>query len=848
MFVSSIGPESSKRSVSLGELQVSHSGNCEHKHYDAQDIEIKWQKQWAESGIDNPSNDAHDQRTNYYCLEMFPYPSGNLHMGHVRNYCLGDAVARYKRMQGFNVLHPIGWDAFGLPAENAAIKHKRPPAEWTYANIDQMRGQLKRLGLSYDWSREIATCKPEYYRWEQWMFTKLMEKGLAYQKEAEVNWCDPCHTVLANEQVVDGVCWRCDTPVVKKNLKQWFIKITDYAEELLDDLEQLSGWPEKVVGMQRNWIGKSSGAEVSFNVENSDEVLDIFTTRPDTLMGVTYMAVAAAHPLAVKATENNAELAVFLKECSTISTKEADVATMEKKGMALGVNAIHPVTGESIPVWVANFVLMGYGTGAVMSVPAHDDRDYDFAKKYGLNIKQVITNTAGDADVSEAAYTDAGVLINSGEFDGLKSGKAKKTITHWLDSHDKGEERIQYRLRDWLVSRQRYWGTPIPVIHCDDCGAVAVPEKDLPVVLPEDLQPTGGSSPLAECEVFLNVDCPQCGKPAQREADTFDTFMESSWYMNRYISARCDTAMVDADAMATWAPVDQYIGGVEHAVLHLLYARFYHKLMRDMGLFDGEKVGAEPFKNLLTQGMVLMDGTKMSKSKGNTVDPSAIIERYGCDTARLFTLFAAPPEKDLEWEDSGVEGAHRFLNRVWRLFEKLNADTDGKDDDKSVKDLRRTIHVTIEKVTRAFEHGFAFNVAIAAQMELANALQSFKIQGESGKTAFVEGLQALVKMLSPFVPHFACECGEKLGFEKDAVIMAWPEVDAEALVQDEIVLVVQIQGKKRGEIMVPTGVDQDTALALAQADSAVAKWLEGMAIVKVILVKGRLLNIVVRPA
>jgi len=828
---------------------VSHSGNCEHKHYDAQDIEIKWQKQWAESGVDMPVDDVADSRERYYCLEMFPYPSGNLHMGHVRNYCLGDAVARYKRMQGFNVLHPIGWDAFGLPAENAAIKHQRPPAEWTYANIDQMRGQLKRLGLSYDWSREIATCKPEYYRWEQWLFTKLIEKGLAYQKEAEVNWCDPCHTVLANEQVEDGACWRCKTAVVKKNLKQWFIKITDYAEQLLDDLDQLSGWPEKVVGMQRNWIGKSSGAEVSFNVENSDEVLDIFTTRPDTLMGVTYMAVAAAHPLAMKAAENNAELAVFLKECATISTKEADIATMEKKGMALGINAIHPVTGEAVPVWVANFVLMGYGTGAVMSVPAHDERDYDFAKKYGLNIKQVITNTASDADVDEQAFTDAGVLIHSGEFDGLQSNQAKQTITAWLAACGKGEERIQYRLRDWLVSRQRYWGTPIPVIHCDDCGAVPVPEKDLPVVLPEDLQPTGGSSPLAECEAFLNVDCPQCGKLAQREADTFDTFMESSWYMNRYISARSDTAMVDADAMVRWAPVDQYIGGVEHAVLHLLYARFYHKLMRDVGLFDGERVGSEPFKNLLTQGMVLLDGTKMSKSKGNTVDPSAIIERYGCDTARLFTLFAAPPEKDLEWEDSGVEGAHRFLNRVWRLFEKLDVDAcSGEEDEKSVKDLRRTIHVTIEKVTRAFEHGFAFNVAIAAQMELVNALQAFEIQGKAGKAVFEEGLQALVKMLSPFVPHFSCECGEKLGFEKAAVIMDWPEVDAAALVQDEVALVVQIQGKKRGEVMVPINVDQDTALALAQADSAVAKWLEGMQIVKVILVKGRLLNIVVRPA
>nr|WP_318024155.1 leucine--tRNA ligase [Ghiorsea bivora] len=818
------------------------------KLYAPQMIEDKWQKLWDEAGIDIAHEDQADTRPTYYCLEMFPYPSGNLHMGHVRNYCLGDAVARYKRMQGFNVLHPIGWDAFGLPAENAAIKHGRPPAEWTYANIEQMRGQLKRLGLSYDWSREIATCKPEYYRWEQWMFTKLMEKGLAYRKEAEVNWCDPCHTVLANEQVEDGVCWRCDTPVHKKNLAQWFIKITDYADELLNDLDELKGWPDKVVGMQRNWIGKSSGAEVSFQVEGSDETLDIFTTRPDTLMGVTYMAVAAAHPLALRAAENNAELAAFLEECSTISTKEADVATMEKKGMALGINAIHPITGETVPVWVANFVLMSYGTGAVMSVPAHDERDYDFAKKYGLDIKQVITNAAGDIDVSEAAFTDAGVLINSGEFDGLKSGKAKKTITHWLNTHGKGEERTQFRLRDWLVSRQRYWGTPIPVIHCDDCGTVAVPEQDLPVVLPEHLQPTGGASPLADCEEFVNVDCPQCGEAAKRETDTFDTFMESSWYMNRYTSANCDTAMVNADAMEKWSPVDQYIGGVEHAVLHLLYARFYHKLMRDMGLFDGDKVGSEPFKNLLTQGMVLLDGTKMSKSKGNTVDPKDIIEKYGADTARLFTLFAAPPERDLEWSDKGVEGASRFLNRVWVLLDKVGNTYQGQADAKATKTLRRTIHTHIQRVTHAFEQGFAFNVAIAAMMELSNALNAFEARDDEGVAVFEEGARALVTMLAPLVPHFACECGEKLGFETIAVMAAWPEVDESALVQDEINLVVQIQGKKRGEIIVSPDVSQDDALAAAQADKVISKWLEGNQIVKVILVKGRLLNIVVKPA
>jgi leucyl-tRNA synthetase len=817
------------------------------EHYQAQEIEAKWQHKWAESGFDAASDAATDSRETYYCLVMFPYPSGNLHMGHVRNYCLGDAVARYKRMRGFNVLHPIGWDAFGLPAENAAIKHKRPPAEWTYSNIDQMREQLKGLGFSYDWSREIATCHPEYYRWEQWLFTKLMEKGLAYQAEAEVNWCQPCHTVLANEQVVDGECWRCDTPVIRKNLKQWFIKITDYAEELLSDLDGLDGWPEKVVGMQRNWIGKSSGAEVSFRMENSDDTLDIFTTRPDTLMGVTYMAVAAGHPLAQKAAESNIELAGFLDECSRISTKEADVATMEKKGMLTGFNAVHPITGDSIPVWVANFVLMGYGTGAVMSVPAHDERDFDFARKYGLEIKQVIKPANGDWDIETAAFTEAGILINSGEFDGMSSVDGKQAITSWLAENGKGSERVQYRLRDWLVSRQRYWGAPIPVIHCDDCGVVAVPEEQLPVELPTHLQPTGGASPLTDCEAFKHTECPKCGKSAERELDTFDTFMESSWYMNRYTSPRNNDAMVDAEAVNRWAPVDQYIGGVEHAVLHLLYARFYHKLMRDAGLFTSEQGGDEPFRNLLTQGMVLKDGAKMSKSKGNTVDPNTIIERFGADTARLFTLFAAPPEKDLEWNDAGVEGAHRFLKRVWRLLEKLEGDPGDGENQEAVRELRFVIHSTIQRVTHAFEHGFAFNVAIAALMELANALQAFEPSGESGAAAYREGMLVLAKMLAPFVPHFACEIGDKLGMKEAAVIASWPEVDETALEQNTIVLVVQVQGKKRGEINVPKDVDQDSALAAAQADEAINKWLAGMQIVKVILVPGRLLNIVVRP-
>ena len=815
------------------------------ERYEAQEIEAKWQQRWIAADIDAASDDA--TKESYYCLVMFPYPSGNLHMGHVRNYCLGDAVARYKRMNGFNVLHPIGWDAFGLPAENAAIKHNRPPAEWTYANIDQMRVQLKRLGLSYDWSREIATCHPDYYRWEQWMFTKLMEKGLAYQQDAEVNWCDPCHTVLANEQVVDGVCWRCDTPVIKKNLKQWFIRITDYAEELLTDLDELSGWPEKVVGMQRNWIGKSSGAQVSFGLENSNETLDIFTTRPDTLMGVTYMAVAAAHPLAQMAAESNADLALFLDECSKISTKEADVETMEKKGMATGFNAVHPISGELVPVWVANFVLMGYGTGAVMSVPAHDVRDFDFANKYGLPIKQVITPADAEWDITSAAFTEAGVLINSAQFDGVASTDARISITNWLSENGKGSERVQYRLRDWLVSRQRYWGTPIPVVHCDDCGTVAVPEDQLPVELPTHLQPTGGASPLADCDEFKHTECPTCGKPAERELDTFDTFMESSWYMNRYTSPRNSEAMVDASAMQQWAPVDQYIGGVEHAVLHLLYARFYHKLMRDAGLFSSEQGGDEPFKNLLTQGMVLKDGTKMSKSKGNTVDPKAIIERFGADTSRLFTLFAAPPEKELEWNDAGVEGGHRFLKRVWRLLERIDV-AEGEEDAAGVTVIRRTIHATIQRVTHAFEHGFAFNVAIAGLMELANALQDYQPKGESGKAAYREGVETLATMLAPFVPHFACEVAEKLAMDQLAIVAEWPQVDEAALVQNEITIAVQIQGKRRGEITIAKDAGQDEAMAAAQADDSINKWLDGMQIVKVILVPGRLLNVVVKPA
>jgi leucyl-tRNA synthetase len=823
------------------------SGGSE--RYDAQTIERTWQQRWEALAADAASDDPADSREPFYCLAMFPYPSGNLHMGHVRNYCLGDAMARYKRMQGFNVLQPMGWDAFGLPAENAAIKHGRPPAEWTYANIRQMRGQLKRLGLSYDWSREIATCRPEYYRWEQWLFTRLLKKNLAYRKQAEVNWCEHCHTVLANEQVVDGVCWRCDTPVLRKNLAQWFIRITDYAEELLDDLDKLPGWPERVREMQKNWIGRSTGAEVFFAIEGSDEMLDIFTTRPDTLMGVTYMAVAAGHPLARRAAESDPGIAAFIEACSHVSTKEADMETMEKKGMPLGIDAIHPITGETVPVWVANFVLMGYGTGAVMSVPAHDERDHEFAKKYGLAIKQVIAPADGSAaDVEQAAFTGPGVLVHSGAFDGLDSEAAKAAITAHLAQHERGEQRVQYRLRDWLVSRQRYWGTPIPVIHCEHCGIVPVPDEDLPVVLPEDLKPTGGASPLTTCEAFVHADCPTCGKPARRETDTFDTFMESSWYMARYTSPRNETAMLDRTAVRRWLPVDQYIGGVEHAVLHLLYARFFYKLMRDEGLFDSADGGDEPFMRLLTQGMVLKDGAKMSKSKGNTVDPNALIEQYGADTARLFILFAAPPEKDLEWSDAGVEGANRFLHRVWRLLERLDGDDGGVADAGACKAMRRTIHATIQRVTHAFEQGFAFNVAIAALMELTNALYAFEAVGGEGRAVLREGVQALLKMLAPLVPHFACACYERLGQDGMAVLADWPAVDPAALVQEAIDLVVQVNGKKRGEVRVAPDADEATAMDAARGEPAIARWFEGMAVVKVILVPGRLLNVVVKPA
>ena len=815
------------------------------ENYDPQSIETKVQKFWDENQVFRAVEDKDKEK--FYCLAMFPYPSGRLHMGHVRNYGIGDVISRYMRMQGKNVLQPMGWDAFGLPAENAAIKNNVAPAGWTYENIDYMREQLQRLGFGYDWERELATCKPEYYKWEQWLFTKLLEQGLAYKKTAGVNWCEHDNTVLANEQVIDGKCWRCDNPVERREISQWFMKITDYAEELLNDLDKLDGWPEKVRSMQRNWIGRSEGVELEFAIEN-DNALSVYTTRPDTLMGVTYVAVASEHPLALKAAAGNSELQAFIDECKVSSTTESDMATMEKKGMATGVMATHPITGEQVPVWVANFVLMDYGSGAVMSVPAHDQRDYEFAKKYHLDIKQVIApaNDKTEADIESAAFTEKGVLINSAEFNDLSSADAFSAIATKLESINKGERKVNYRLRDWGVSRQRYWGTPIPVVNCASCGAVPVPEDQLPVLLPENVNFDGGvGSPIKQMPEFINTTCPKCGGAAERETDTFDTFFESSWYYARF-------ACPDADKMLDeradyWAPVDQYIGGIEHAVLHLLYARFFHKLMRDQGLLSSD----EPFKNLLTQGMVLKDGTKMSKSKGNTVDPQGLIESYGADTVRLFTMFAAPPDQSLEWVDSGVEGASRFLKRVWKTVYQHVSSTDKvvaldleqlNDGQKSV---RMKLHETIQKVSDDIGRRYTFNTAIAAVMELMNHLAKFDDESEQGRAVMREALDAVVLMLSPIVPHITHELWQLLGHDEAIVNCAWPVYDESALVKDSIELMIQVNGKLRGKVNVATNADKDVIEAEAMKDENVIKFIDGKTVRKVIVVPGRLINIVV---
>jgi len=814
------------------------------ENYQPLAIEQDVQAAWEASGVFNVSESSTQDK--YYCLSMFPYPSGKLHMGHVRNYTIGDVISRYQRMLGKNVMQPMGWDAFGLPAENAAMQHGVHPADWTYENIDYMRDQLKRLGFGYDWNRELATCDPDYYKWEQWFFLKLLAKGLVYKKTAPVNWCPHDMTVLANEQVIDGCCWRCDTKVERKEIAQWFLKITAYADELLASLETLDDWPEQVKTMQANWIGRSEGVEMDFPVPGMAQPLRIYTTRPDTLMGVTYLAVAAEHPLALKAAESNADISVFTAECKMMETSEAAMETMEKRGIDSGIKALHPISGEQVPVWIANFVLMGYGTGAVMAVPAHDQRDFEFAKKYGIAIKQVIFAKDGENDdCSEQAYTVKGVLKNSGQFDGLTSEQAFIAISEALEKDHKGLRKVNFRLRDWGVSRQRYWGAPIPVIYCDDCRTVPVPEQDLPVTLPRDVVLDGSQSPLVAHPTFSHVACPSCGKAARRETDTFDTFMESSWYFARFASSKADS-MLD-DSAKYWLPVDHYIGGIEHAILHLLYARFYTKLLRDEGLL----VCDEPFKKLLTQGMVLKDGSKMSKSKGNTVDPQGLIDLYGADTVRLFIMFAAPPEQSLEWSDSGVEGAFRFLKRLWRQA-YLHKQAGGAPSavyksslTEEQQSVRRQVHQTIQKVSHDMGVRTIFNTAIASNMELVNTLSKFTDDSDNGKAIRQEALEAIVLMLAPIVPHICHQLWQDLGHQQAVVSASWPEVDNAALEQDSIELVIQVNGKLRSKMSISATASADEVQAMALNDEHVLRFIDGKPIKKVIVVPKKLVNIVV---
>ncbi len=813
--------------------------------YQPDTIEAAAQQYWESSQAFRVSEE--DGREKYYCLSMFPYPSGRLHMGHVRNYTIGDVITRYQRMQGRNVLQPMGWDAFGLPAENAAIQNQVPPAQWTYENIDYMRNQLKRLGFGYDWEREVATCDPEYYRWEQWFFTRLFDTGVVYKKTAVVNWDPVDQTVLANEQVIDGKGWRSGAPVERREIPQWFLKITDYAEELLTDLDKLDGWPDQVRTMQRNWVGRSEGIEMQFGIEGHDNTLPIYTTRPDTVMGVTFIAVAPEHPLAAAAAQSSPALQAFIDECKNTRVAEADMATMEKKGVDTGRRAVHPISGEVVPVWAANFVLMEYGHGAVMAVPAHDQRDYEFAQQHGIEIRQVVHPASEDqvADLQTAAFVEQGVLQDSGEFSGLTSGQAFDAIGDWLEQAGKGQRQVNYRLRDWGVSRQRYWGCPIPIINCPDCGAVPVPEADLPVILPKDVTVDATGSPLKKMSAFIETTCPQCQGKAQRETDTFDTFFESSWYFARYTCADQHTAMLDERANY-WMPVDQYIGGIEHAVLHLLYARFFNKLMRDAGLLAND----EPFTCLLTQGMVLKDGSKMSKSKGNTVDPQGLIDRYGADTVRLFTMFAAPPEQSLEWSDTGVEGAYRFLKRLWKqVFGHVAAGVAMELDipalDDAQKALRCSVHTTIAKVGDDIGRRFTFNTAIAANMELLNELNRFTDTSEQGHAVMQEALEAVVLMLAPIIPHITHSLWQELGHSEAVVDCAWPECDRDALIQDSVTLVIQVNGKVRGEIEVAADADQETIEQAALAEENVMRHIKGKSVKKIIVVPGRLVNIVV---
>jgi leucyl-tRNA synthetase len=788
---------------------------------------------------------------------MFPYPSGKMHMGHVRNYSIGDVVARFKTMQGFHVLHPMGWDAFGLPAENAAIKHGGiHPADWTYANIDSMREQLKQIGISYDWSREVATCHPGYYKWTQWLFLQLYKNGLAYKKEAAVNWCPACSTVLANEQVKDGSCERCSTPVEKKELAQWFFKITDYAERLLKDLELLKGWPDKVKIMQEHWIGQSEGAEIEFQLAGQDEHIAVYTTRPDTIFGVTYMVLAPEHPLVEKliaGTERAEEIREFVHRVRNLSEIDRTSTEVEKVGIPTGAYCINPLSGEKIPVLIANYVLLEYGTGCVMGVPAHDQRDFEFARKYGYPIKIVIQPEGQELNPAtmESAYEQEGVLVNSGRFSGMANELAKKEITSELAKMNKGKFRINYRLRDWLISRQRYWGAPIPIIYCDKCGIVPVPEEDLPVLLPMDVEfkPTG-RSPLADCPDFVNTTCPSCGAPATRETDTMDTFMCSSWYYYRYTSPRDTDGPWDKAKTDYWLPVDQYIGGVEHAILHLLYSRFFTKVLYDLQLVNNQ----EPFTNLLTQGMVLKDGFKMSKSKGNVVSPEDIVARYGADTARLFILFAAPPERDLEWSDQGVEGCFRFLKRVWRLVTAVADTLQNAPQHPTGKlvginrSMQRVTHNTIKKVTEDIGDRFNFNTAVSAIMEMVNALYQYKELPETDRDPAVlrEAVESLLLLLAPFAPHITEELWELTGHTGSIHQQPWPLYDEGALAEDEVTIVVQINGKVRDRMLIPAGLSAAEMQERVIKDPKVAKFTAGKNIVKVIPVPGKLVNIVVK--
>ncbi len=812
--------------------------------YNPENVERKARQYWDDNRCFEVDEDP--DKDPFYCLTMFPYPSGHLHMGHVRVFTLSDVIARYQRMQGKHVLQPMGWDAFGMPAENAAIKRGVPPAQWTYQNIADMRGQFERLGYGYDWRREVTTCKPEYYRWEQWLFTKLFEKGLVYRKNSVVNWDPVDQTVLANEQVIDGRGWRSDALVERREIPQWFMKITTYADELLESLDDLDGWPDSVKSMQRNWIGRSEGIELSFDVADEGDPLTVFTTRPDTLMGVTYMAVAAEHPLATKAAAGDENVAAFIEACKKMQAAEAAMETMEKKGMPLGISAIHPISGEAVPLWVANFVLMSYGTGAVMAVPGHDLRDWEFADKHGLPITQVIEPMDGsDIDITAGAYVERGRIINSGFIDGMSFEEAFDAIEARFATDGRGRRTVNYRLRDWGVSRQRYWGTPIPIIYCDDCDAQAVPEDQLPVVLPENVAVTGVGSPLKDMPKWYEVDCPKCGKLAKRETDTFDTFVESSWYFSRYASHDCSTAMLD-EREAYWMPVDQYTGGVEHAILHLLYSRFFQKVMRDAGLSAAD----EPFTNLLTQGMVLKDGAKMSKNKGNTVDPKDLIDKYGADTVRLFMMFAAPPEQSLEYSDDGVQGAFRFLKRFWTAVHK-HADVGDVPEldvvalDDVQKELRRKTHQTIAKVSDDMGRRYTFNTAVAASMELLNAVMRHEDASGQSNAVVREALDAVVLFLSPIVPHICHELWAVLGHETAVVDEVWPIFDELALEQEVIEIVVQVNGKLRGRVSVAADADRDQVAAVALADENVRRFIDGKEVRKQIVVPGRLVNIVI---